>query len=414
LNFIDVIETPAYGGPEGTARSRARQEEVDQPMTRQTRGLTPEEFRAEFPSLRDTVHLASCSQGAVSVRLEETMRRYAGTLRDRGAAWDVWMTQVEEARERFARLINADPDEIAVVPSASAGAFQAASSLDWTDRPGLLSTPMEFPSVAHVWHAQHARGARVGMVRDNGHQPPAAEDYADLVDASTGLVSVPLVCYRNGARPPVREITALAHAQGARVFVDAYQGTGVLPVDVRQLDCDYLVSGALKYLLGLPGVAFLYVRAGLTHPRDPELTGWFGRRDPYAFDPNLLDFPDSARRFESGTPSVPSVYAANAGMDMLDRIDPVAAFDHVSALVDELGTQLLESGERLAGPAEPAQRGPQVALRDAEPDRLAHWLGQRRIVTAARGDAVRLSFHYYNDRSDVAAVVDALRAYRKR
>jgi selenocysteine lyase/cysteine desulfurase len=378
-----------------------------------TPDLTPEQFRAEFPSLRDTVHLASCSQGAVSRRLTEAMRGYAETLRDQGAAWETWMAEVERARTRFARLIGATAEEIAVLPSASAGAFQAASGLDWTERPQVVSTELEFPSVAHVWHAQRQRGARVAMVRGHGDAPPPAEAYAELVDERTGLVSVPLVCYRNGARLPVREVAALAHERGARVFVDAYQGAGVLPLDVRELDCDYLVSGALKYLLGLPGIAFLYVRAGLTHPRDPELTGWFGRVDPYAFDPDGLDFPSAARRFESGTPAIPAAYAANAGMDMLDRIDPVTGYAHVSTLVDELATVLLDSGERLASPADPAQRGPQIALRDEDPNRLAHWLAERRIVTAARGDAVRLSFHYYSDRSDVAAVADALREYRK-
>src|SRR5689334_9934459 len=92
--------------------------------------LNADQFRAEFPSLADTVHLASCSQGALSSRLTYSLQEIAFSMRQKGAPWDLWMGEVERARERFARLINAAPDEIAIVSCASEAAFQVASSLD--------------------------------------------------------------------------------------------------------------------------------------------------------------------------------------------------------------------------------------------------------------------------------------------
>ncbi|GAA3154657.1 aminotransferase class V-fold PLP-dependent enzyme [Nonomuraea salmonea] len=320
------------------------------------------------------------------------------------------MGQVERARERFARLIGAEPGEVAVLSCASEAAFQAASSLDWARRPGIVTTDLEFPSIAHVWLAQQQRGAQVRVVADSGEQV-AAEAYEELIDESAGLVSVPLHTYRNGARLPVEDVVRLAHEQGARVFVDAYQGAGVTPIDVRRLGCDYLVSGSLKYLLGLPGIAFLYVRGGLEQQRAPELTGWFGRTQPFAFDPRLLDFPGDARRFETGTPPIPSAYAANAGFDLIERIDLHDVRRHVSELVDELAERLTAEGVKVASPA--GARGPQVAIADDAPDRLAAALAERRIWTAPRGDLLRLSFHYYNDRSDVDAAVAAISSYRR-
>ncbi|MFG1694995.1 aminotransferase class V-fold PLP-dependent enzyme [Nonomuraea sp. NPDC049309] len=138
----------------------------------------------------------------------------------------------------------------------------------------------------------------------------------------------------------------------------AYQAAGVTPIDVREPGCDYLASGSLKYLLGLPGIAFLYVRGGLERQREPELTGWFGRRQPFAFGPRLLGFPDDARRFETGTPPIPSAYAANAGFDLIERIDLHDVRRHVSALVEELAERLAAEGAR----------GPQVAIADEAPD----------------------------------------------
>ncbi|GAA3647478.1 aminotransferase class V-fold PLP-dependent enzyme [Nonomuraea antimicrobica] len=330
--------------------------------------LDATQFRAEFPSLADSVHLASCSQGALSSRLAYALQEIGHSLRDRGAPWETWMEQVGLARERFARLIGADPGEVAVLSCASEAAFQTASSFDWSRRPGIVTTDLEFPSIAHVWLAQRQRGARVRVSADTGEHV-AAEDYERVIDESVNLVSVPLHSYRNGARLPVEDVVGLAHERGARVFVDAYQATGVTPVDVRRLGCDYLASGSLKYLLGLPGLAFLYVRGGMEHQREPELTGWFGRTRPFAFDPRLLDFPGDARRFETGTPSIPSAYAANAGFDLIERIDPYAVRDHVSALVEELAERLTADGERVASPA--GARGPQVAIADDAPDALA-------------------------------------------
>jgi selenocysteine lyase/cysteine desulfurase len=377
-----------------------------------TRPLDADQFRAQFPSLADTVHLATCSQAAQSSRLAYALQEIGFSLRDRGAPWDLWVAKVDRARERFARFIGAEADEVAVLSCASEGAFQAASSLDWSVRPGIITTDLEFPSIAQVWLAQRARGATVRVARDTG-AAIAAEAYADLIDETVSLVSVPLVSYHNGSRAPVQSITAEAHAQGARVFVDAYQAAGVLPIDVRELGCDYLVAGCLKYMLALPGIAFLYVRGGLEHQRDPELTGWFGQRDPFDFNPRRLDFAESARRFETGTPPAPAAYAADAGFDLLDQIDSSQAYAHVAELVGQLSDRLADIAEQVASPSDPAQRGPQVALRDDDPDALGAWLAARKIIAAPRGRLLRLSLHYYNNGSDVDAAVEAIRRYRK-
>ncbi|WP_158880485.1 aminotransferase class V-fold PLP-dependent enzyme [Amycolatopsis anabasis] len=374
--------------------------------------LTPSGFREHFPGLADTTHLASCSQGALSGELMSALAEMTGSMREHGAPWELWMAEVDTARRRFAALINASPDEIAIVSCASEGAYQVASTIDWYPRPRIVTTDMEFPSIGHVWLGQAARGAGVVHVPESG----AAVDPGALVaaiDERAGLVSVPIVSYRNGARLPVAEAVRRAREVGARVFVDAYQAAGVLPVDVRALGCDYLVSGALKYLLGLPGIAFLYARSGLTDDVPPQLTGWFGRADPFSFDPRRLDFPTGARRFEIGTPAIPAAYGANAGLGLLSRVDAAAVERHVTGLTALLSARLAEAGERLWAPPGTAGHGPQVALVDARPDQLAAFLADRRIVAAPRGAVVRFSFHYFNDESDVDSVCAALTEYRR-
>ena len=168
--------------------------------------------------------------------------------------------------------------------------------------------------------------------------------------------------YRTGAKLPVADVVARARDAGARVFIDAYQAAGVTPIDVAELDCDYLVSGCMKYLLGIPGIAFLYVRDGVRDDQPPQLTGFYGRANPIAFDPHALDWPPDARRFQINMPTLPAAMVANAGLGLLEGLDGRAVERHVSGLVDAAIERLTGLGVPLYSPTLPPLRGPQVAV----------------------------------------------------
>jgi selenocysteine lyase/cysteine desulfurase len=358
-------------------------------------------FRSRFPALGRSTHLASCSLGARSADLDEAVHRMLDDMAAGGAPWGLFEEQVFEARQRFAALIGAQPCQVAAVPNASVGAYQVASTTDWSVRPKIVTTALEFPSVAHVWLAQRPRGAEVEY----------AERYEELVDGRTGLVSVPMTTYQDARRMPVADVARLAHDAGAKVFVDAYQAVGTEPVDVERLGCDYLVAGTMKYLLGLPGMAFLYVRDPESVHREPSLTGWFGRTDPFAFDPRTLDFAATAARFETGTPAVPAAYTANAGLRLIGELDLAEVRRHVLDLQDHAIERLTAQGEVLRVlPRD--DRGAHIGLLDPAPPELARSLARHGIAVSPRGDVVRLSFHYYTDASDVAALCAALAEVR--
>ncbi|MEU8197104.1 aminotransferase class V-fold PLP-dependent enzyme [Microbispora amethystogenes] len=378
-------------------------------------------FRRRFPMLERTVHLSSCSLGARSTDLDQSLGRMAADMTLGGGAWERFSRQVDRARARFARLIGADTERVAVVPNASVGAYQVASTLGRRGRHRIVSSAAEFPSISHVWLAQGRDGTEVvhaprpGEPVDDGADSTddPAGDYAALIDERTRLVSVPLVTYAEGRVMPVAEIAAVAHAAGAPVFVDAYQAVGVRPVRVDELGCDFLVAGTMKYLLGLPGLAFLYVRAPGSLGLDPVLTGWFGRVDPFAFDVRLLDFPAAATRFETGTPAVPAAYAANAGFDLVEPLDLAEVRDHVLALTDLAAGSLRERGEHVVLPPRRA-RGAHLCLFDPEPESLARFLAEHGVSVSPRGRYVRISCHFYNDADDVAALCAAVSAYRSK
>jgi selenocysteine lyase/cysteine desulfurase len=362
----------------------------------------PGRFRACFPQLGQRIHLASCSVAARSTELDAAIAQMLDDMTS-GAAWELFEEQVAAARQGFARLIGARPDQVALQPSASVAAYQVASALDWTSRPVVVTSDAEFPSVAHVWLAQRPSGAQVRFADPAGY--PAA------IDERTKLVSVPLTTYRDGLRLPVPDIAAAAHSHGARVFVDAYQAVGTEPVNVDDLGCDYLVAGSMKYLLGLPGVAFLYVRSPEAD-HDPRLTGWFGRVNPFAFDPRRLDFPKRATRFETGTPAVPACYAANAGLSLIEQLDLAAVRKQIASLTARCAADLTALGEDMLVPPAPDAIGAHVCLRDPAPAQLVSWLAGRNITVSPRGEVIRLSFHYYNNGEDVAALCEEISRYR--
>ena len=374
--------------------------------------LTAEQFRAHFPIFAEKAHLCSCSEGALSDRVIAAMSEFMTSWRVHGAPWHAWMEEVDRAREWFVRLIHASPADVAVVSCASEAAYHVASTLDLGRRRRIVTTEVEFPSVAHVWLGQQARGAEVEFVPARGPRVEA-EDYLARIDDGTALVSVPLVAYGNGMRLPVREVVQAARDSGAQVFVDAYQGLGVVPVDVQELSCDFLACGTLKYLLGAPGLAFLYVRPGLDFDTAPPLTGWFARKDPFAFDPRLLDYAEGARRFQTGTPAIPAAFAGAAGLGLLLETEPADTLEHVLSLGDFLQDALLEEGVALSSPTERGRRGPQVAVLAQDAADLGDFLSARGALVAPRGRAIRISLHYYNHLSDVRRVLDGVLAYRR-
>jgi selenocysteine lyase/cysteine desulfurase len=246
-----------------------------------------------------------------------------------------------------------------------------------------------------------------------------AAAYAERIGPGTGLVSVPLVAYQTGARPPVEEITALAHTSGARVFADAYQAAGVIDIDVDRLGVDFLVAGASKFLLGLAGIAFLYARSRPADEREPSLTGWFGRTDPMAFDPRTLDFPAGARRFETGTPAVPAVYAARAGLDAILGLDAARIERRVAGLIDIATARLATDGERVVGGPSGtghlrARHGAHLAVAAADPAGLTARLAADGIAVSPRGGVVRLAVHYFTSEDDVVRACDAIARHRHR
>lgn len=368
-----------------------------------------EAIRSRFPIFRRKIYLNSCSQGALSDPVDKAMSDFLATWRELGSPWDLWVAEYERARACFAAMIGAEPDEVAVVPSASAGINAVAHALEFGGRRKVVMGDFEFPTMGQIWLAQKSRGAEVRFVAARGKTIPL-EGYKREIDRQTLIVPVTQVCYMNGARSEVEAITEIAHRHGALVFLDGYQDYGTRPINVKKLGVDFFVNGTLKYLVGPPGVAFLYVRKDLIPKLRTTITGWFGQADPFAFEVRRFDPAPSARMVEMGTPAVPLLYQALAGMELLQSIGLERIAEHVAGLTKELMGGAADLGLEIKTPDDSV--GPLVVIQTARLEEALAKLSERNVVASGRHDGVRLSLHVYNNTADVRTALDVLAAQR--
>lgn len=364
-------------------------------------------IRHRFPVFENVTYVNSCSQGALSDAVRGAYEDYLAGLEREGSLWGHWVERLERVRAATATLLGAAPADVAVTTSASAGLSSLASAIDFTSRRNkVVTTSLEFPTAGQIWHAQERRGAEVVHVAANDDHTIPLDRFAAEIDDTTAIVSLTHVCYRNGARTDVESVVSLAHERGARVLLDAYQSVGALPLDVRTLDVDFIIGGMLKYLLASPGVGFLYARESAAAGLVPTSTGWFAARDIFAMGIDAYDPAPDARRFEAGTPPVPSLYAAASGIELMLEIGVAATQAHVDDLTAQLRAGVADLGGRVVTPVD--WHGPMIAV--ASTDELAHVsaLEAERVVVSSRDGNVRVSPHCYNNSDDMDRVLAAL------
>jgi selenocysteine lyase/cysteine desulfurase len=369
----------------------------------------PARVRHRFPLVDRRVYIYSCSQGALSDSVRAAYDRYLADWDEHGAPWEYWVGQLEAVRRSVAGLIGADEEEVAVTTSVSAGLSAVASGLRFDrGRSKVLVSDFEFPTVGQIWHAQEPRGALVEHVPAEPDGTIPLERFEAAIDEQTALVAVTHVCFRNGSRMDVKGVAEIAHERGALVFLDAYQAVGSLPVEVHELDCDFLAAGVLKYLLGSAGLGFLYCRRELVGQIAPTATGWFADHDIFQMDIHDYSPAPTARRFESGTPPIPAIYAGIAGIELMREIGIAETEAHVRELTAILREGLDELGARVVTPHAPEQHGALICVASTDAEALVGELAKEGVVTSSRDGNLRISAHCYNTAEDVRTVLDLL------
>jgi len=367
-------------------------------------------WRDEFPGLQKSTYLNTVSLGQLSRRSRSAVNRFLDLWTERGAsAWySCWLAVVDGLRREFARLIGAGLDEVAIMPNVSSALAAVGSALDFSTRSGVVSCELDFPTLTYHFLAKAPLGVETRILASPDRIQVPLEAFEGALDERTALIATSRVYFTSGYIQDVEALAEMAHKHGALCLVDDYQGTGQVPIDVRRSGVDFLVTGGLKWLIGGPGVAYLYVRRELAARLAPSVSGWFAHRRQFDFDPYTLEYRDDAQRFEAGTPAVAAVYAAKAGLEIINEIGPHALRQRTASLNQDLVGRLREQGYRLRIPEDPDRHSSITILETEDPLRVVHLLADRRIIVDKRPGAVRVSPYFYNTFEENGVIVDAL------
>ena len=369
--------------------------------------------RTDFPPLNDVTYLDTPSDGLVARPVEEEILafRAAATPGARGGG-EARAAAYERARDAAARLLGTTRERIAITHSATEAAAQVAWGLRPTAPANVVCVDLDFPTVTYPWlRLAGETGLEVRWVRVLDDPSRLTVDaVSELVDSNTGLISVSHVQYAHGHLLDLAQLSALAHAYGALLLVDAAQSLGAVPVDVEAAGVDVLVGHAGKWLCAENGSGICYLRPELVQRVEPPIVGWRSTVEPWDLDGRTFELADEARRLEYSSTSYASRLALAAAIDYLLGFGIEAIHAHVLLLGDLLIDGLEAIGADVATPREHDRRGGIVSasLPGSRAEDLVRELRAAGIAASARLGLVRFGVHLYNDESDVRHAVTAL------
>ena len=371
-------------------------------------------WRSEFPILDKTTYLVSHSLGAMPKGVGQRLASYAETWATRGVrAWaEGWWDLPRTMGDKLARIIGAPQGSVVMHQNVSVCQALILSCFDLGQRRNkIVYEDLNFPSVMYVYEAHRAQGARIETVPSQDGITIPLERYLAAIDEETLLVPLSHVVFKSAFVQDVAAITRRAHEVGAMVVADLYQSAGTVPVDVTAWDVDFATGGSVKWLCGGPGAGYLYVAPRLQERLRPRVTGWMAHERPFAFETGAIDYVGDIRRFLHGTPSIPALYAAEAGNDIVSTVG-VAEIRRKSVRQIRLLLELAaEHGLTPRVPETENERGGMAILEVPHGEAVARELVVRDVLVDYRpGAGIRVSPHFYSTDDELRRFVEETRS----
>ena len=358
-------------------------------------------YRSLFPILSTHTHLASCSQGALAMPVSKAIEEYHKSLLLTGSNWNEAIRKADETRVKFAELIGAETNEVAILCSVSDAISSIATSLSpYKGKNRIVFTDIDFPTVGHIWFAQELFKDNISIIHSSNGVIPI-EQYEKEISTDTLITCIPHVNYYNGYKQDIKEIADIVHRKGSLLFVDAYQSAGHIPIDVKEMEIDILATGTRKYMLGIPGVAFLYLKKELAEQFKPRVTGWLGQEQTSKFDIYNPSFAAGTRRFETGTPPFISIYAAYEAIKLLLDVGISDIETYLKELTQFTMQYGREKGLHLIEPSSANNRTSLLSFKVESASKVETLLRNKKIIVSARKDVIRIAPHFYNIKDEI-------------
>ncbi|MDH5375092.1 MAG: aminotransferase class V-fold PLP-dependent enzyme [Candidatus Bathyarchaeota archaeon] len=351
------------------------------------------------------------AQSPLPKPVADAVRKYVNDSSNFGTTSIEWN---DDGKPFFAKLIGANPKQIAFIENTSVGLNIVANVLSYPHGSKIVTTDLEYPSVVYPW-LRKSLGVKVRYVR-NVNGKISLEDVEKAVDDKTVAIAISHVEYVNGFRHDLGALGEIAHEHGAYLIVDAIQSAGAMQIDVKRHDVDFLMSACYKWLLSPPGAGYLYVKEELIEKFEPPFVGWASVK-PEVFE--TIDFFDiwsmrlseTASRFEVGSPSFISLIGATEALKMLLDIGVEKIEKRILKLTDHLIEAVKDLGYELQTPEEPQYRSGIVNFKIDKPKEVAEKLNKKGIVVSARSHGIRVSPHFYNTEEEIDKLIREIKQF---
>lgn len=365
-----------------------------------------ERYRGEFPVRDRLIYLNHAGVAPLCRRAAEAMKRLADDALEYGSLhYGEWMAAYDGLRKAAARLIHSEPGEIAIVKNTSEGIATVAMGLDWRAGDKVVAFREEFPANYYPWKRLEARGVSVEWL--------SVSDPLDRVDEAcrgARLLAISFVQFLGGRRADLNAIGEICRRRGCLFLVDAIQGLGAFPVDVRAAGIDALAADGHKWLLGPEGCGILYLRQELQDRVEPVEFGWTNVRSYADYASRDMTLRPDAGRYECGTLNTIGCFGLRAAIEFLLEVGVEKIAPVVERLGDRMAEGALARGYELAAERTPGTGAGIVSFRKegVDPGELVRRLRQQGIIAAPRAGWVRVSPHFYVAEEEIERVVAAL------
>jgi selenocysteine lyase/cysteine desulfurase len=368
-----------------------------------------ESYRREFPVTKKYIYLDHAGVSPLPLRVKSAIETFLSEAAQGGAFhYSKWSQQIVTTRRSCARFINAEPDEIAFVKNTSHGLSIVSEGLDWQPGENVLIYEKEFPANIYTWQNLQRKGVVVKIIPSRDGRI-LIDDIEKLIDSRTKLLALSSVQFANGFRIDLKKVGDLCRDRKIFFCVDAIQSLGVIPLDVRECNIDFLSADAHKWLIGPEGIGIFFCRKELVERLNPPLIGWKSVQNEFDFDHPVFSLKADALRFEEGSMNLLGIFGLGGAIELLSEVGVPAIEKRVLGLGDVIIREAGERGHTILTPGERKERGGNITIAgNFDPFRTRDDMQKKGIMVNARGGGLRISPHFYNTEKDILALFRAL------
>jgi len=369
-------------------------------------------IRALFPVTGRAIYLNHAAVSAPPTPTIDAIKSQLADVSENGSVnFRKWLAVRESARQLIAEMLGARPEQVAFMRNTSDALSTVANGLDWYAGDNLVTFRHEFPSNLYPWlRLRDALGVEVRVCEER-YGRVDVDELIRLIDGRTRLVAISQVQYASGFRADLERIGRVARAHDALLVVDAIQALGVIPIDVEAELVDVAAGACHKWLLTPEGVGLLYLSARARERIQPTLVGWTSVPNPDDYGNYEQGWNEGTLAWETGTGPVALVHGLEASLKLLNEVGIGAIQVHLEKLTDHLCEQLRNADYEVVSSRRMGEKSQIVCIRNTaglSPMDLYSHLRKRNIITAPRGDRLRISPHFYNTLEEMDELVKAL------